>query len=90
MRSRLREEGERLGELLARHFGRRVVGTPLFRTVLTPHAAAIHEALARQGILVRLLDRQDGLRFGLPVDEAGWRRLEAGLAEVVAGATSRA
>lgn len=90
MRSRLQEEGDRLGELLARHFGRRVVGTPLFRTVLTPHAAAIHEALAQQGILVRLLDRQDGLRFGLPADEANWRRLETGLADVMTEATSRA
>jgi cobalamin biosynthetic protein CobC len=90
MRDRLQAEGERLGELLVRYFSRRVVGTPLFRTVLTPHAAAIHEALAQQGILVRLLDRQDGLRFGLPPDEDGWRRLQAGLADVTAGVASRA
>ena len=89
-RSRLHAEGERLGELLTRYFSRRVVGTPLFRTVLTPRAAAVHEALARQGILVRLLDHQDGLRFGLPPDEDGWRRLEAGLADVTAGVASRA
>jgi hypothetical protein len=30
------------------------------------------------------------LRFGLPPDEDGWRRLEAGLAEVMAGVVSRA
>lgn len=75
MRERLRREGERLHALLGEQFGRRIVGTPLFGTVLTPRAATIHECLAREAILVRLLDRQDGLRFGLPPDEAGWSRL---------------
>lgn len=83
MRVQLGREGERLHVLLAEQFGRRVVGTPLFGTVLTPQAAAIHEQLAREAILVRLLDRQDGLRFGLPPDEAGWERLLATLARVV-------
>lgn len=79
MRERLEDEGRRLEQLLGRHFGGRVGGTPLFRTVLTADAARLHEALARMAILVRLLDRQDGLRFGLPPDEAGWRRLAASL-----------
>lgn len=83
MRERLRGEGERLHALLGQHFGRRIVGTPLFGTVLTPQAAAIHERLAHEGILVRLLDRQDGLRFGLPPEEADWSRL-AGAIERVA------
>lgn len=85
MRERLRGEGDRLRSLLCELFGRRVVGTPLFGTVLTPQAAAIHEQLAEAGILVRLLDRQDGLRFGLPPDEAGWERLEATLRPILAG-----
>lgn len=84
MRERLQDEGERLRDLLAGLFGRRVAGTPLFATVLTPRAAAIHERLAEAGILVRLLDRQDGLRFGLPADEAGWQRLEATLPPILA------
>lgn len=83
MRERLIHEGERLHALMERQFGRRVVGTPLFGTVLTPHAAAIHERLAREGVLVRLLDRQDGLRLGLPPDESGWERLDATLTRVV-------
>lgn len=83
MRERLVGESRRLEQVLADHFGQRAVGTPLFRTVLTPAAGEIHEALARAGILVRLLDRQDGLRFGLPGDEAGWRRLQEGLESVV-------
>jgi cobalamin biosynthetic protein CobC len=82
MRGRLAEEAEHLGTMLARHFRQRIVGTPLFRTVLTPHAATIHEALARQAILVRLLDRQDGLRFGLPPDAAAFERLDATLATI--------
>ena len=83
MRERLRREGTRLHALLAQQFARRVVGTPLFGTVLTPHAARIHERLAREAILVRLLERQEGLRFGLPPDEAGWSRLVAALQRVV-------
>lgn len=90
MRERLAAEGERLEALLARHFAQRIVGTPLFRTVLTPQAADIHEALARRGVLVRLLDRQDGLRFGLPPDETGWERLDAALAASVHAEPTRA
>lgn len=82
MRERLPIEVERLERLLARHFHQRSAGTPLFRTVLTPNAAAIHEALARRAVLVRLLDRQDGLRFGLPPDDAAFERLDMALASV--------
>jgi cobalamin biosynthetic protein CobC len=50
-------------------------GTVLFQFVLTPHAAAIHEALARRGILVRLFEEPAALRFGLPGSEAERQRL---------------
>lgn len=83
MRERLAAEGERLHALLAEHFRRRVVGTPLFGTVLTPRAALIHEWLTQEAILVRLLDHQDGLRFGLPADENAWTRLADALRRVV-------
>ncbi len=86
-REQLPREAERLGELLARHFNQRIVGTPLFRTVLTPRAPAVHEALASEAILVRLLDRQDGLRFGLPPDPGSYERLDEALARVVAEPT---
>ncbi len=82
MRARLAEDAARLEALLGRHFPQRSAGTPLFRTVLTPNAAAVHEALAHRAILVRLLDRQDGLRFGLPPDDAAFERLDAALASV--------
>lgn len=90
MRQRLAEEGDRLQTLLLRTFRQRVVGTALFRTVLTPDAAATHERLALEGILVRLLDRQEGLRFGLPPDEAAWQRLERALERVLSDETTRA
>ena len=35
--------------------------------------------LCQQGILVRLCDEQDALRFGLPGDEQAWRRLTQAL-----------
>jgi len=83
MRDHLAREGEQLGQTLGRYFNQRIVGTPFFRTVLTPHAPAIQEALACEAILVRLLDRQDGLRFGLPPDPSAYERLERALARVV-------
>ncbi|MDP1525483.1 MAG: threonine-phosphate decarboxylase CobD [Rhodocyclaceae bacterium] len=55
------------------------MGTALFRYVITPHAAALHEALARQGILVRTFDNPPALRFGLPATEADWQRLTTSL-----------
>jgi cobalamin biosynthetic protein CobC len=84
MQATLEAEGQRLRNLLSALFGRRVAGTPLFATVLSPQAATIHERLAEAGILARLLDRQDGIRFGLPPDEPAWQRLESTLRGILA------
>jgi cobalamin biosynthetic protein CobC len=55
-------------------------GTHLFRLVKLPDAQALHGALAHRGILTRRFTaRPDWLRFGLPPDEGGWRRLEIAL-----------
>ncbi len=54
-------------------------GCSLFQWVPTVAAAAIHEALAREGILTRLFDAPSGLRFGLPAHDAEWARLEHAL-----------
>jgi cobalamin biosynthetic protein CobC len=43
--------------------------------------AALAGHFARRGILVRRFDRLGLLRFGLPGDEAEWRRLDAAIAE---------
>ncbi|HUW36436.1 MAG TPA: threonine-phosphate decarboxylase CobD [Rhodocyclaceae bacterium] len=85
MRLRLKNEGERLARLLReRHLGQ-PRGTTLFQWLPHARAAAIHEALARRGILVRLYDQPPGLpslRFGLPGGEEAWTRLAAALEQL--------
>ncbi len=72
--------GARLAGLLRDHLpGSSPSGSALFQWLQHPQAARLHEALARQGILVRLFERPAALRFGLPPDEAGWQRLAAAL-----------
>lgn len=79
-RARLVGASQRLAGLLA------CLGVPtgsaLFQYVVTPRAAALFEALARRGILVRLFDNPAALRFGLPAAEANWQRLAAALKEI--------
>lgn len=82
-RARLAVAAQRLAGLLA------CLGEPtgcaLFRHVSVSGAAALHETLARRGILVRLFDNPPALpglpslRFGLPATEADWQRLESTL-----------
>jgi cobalamin biosynthetic protein CobC len=53
-------------------------GTSLFRLAQTPQAGALFHHLGRAGIFVRAFpDNPHWLRFGLPANEAAWRRLEA-------------
>ncbi|MBS1141117.1 MAG: aminotransferase [Proteobacteria bacterium] len=78
-RPRLLAAGERLNQMLA-PLGE-VKSAALFATLTTQHAAELHEALARQGILTRRFDQQPLLRFGLPGGETEWQRLGKALAE---------
>ncbi|MGB0683808.1 MAG: threonine-phosphate decarboxylase CobD [Magnetovibrionaceae bacterium] len=56
-------------------------GTDLFRYVACEQALALFRHLGQNGILVRSFPDQPGrLRFGLPPDETGLRRLETALA----------
>jgi cobalamin biosynthetic protein CobC len=56
-------------------------GTALFRLLETPRAAGLFDRLGQHGIHVRrFAARPDRLRFGLPPDEAAWRRLASALA----------
>ena len=80
MRQQLPQQAGRLAELLSRHGLPPSGGTALFQTVETA-AEACHQRLARRGIFTRLFSAQSRLRFGLPADEAQWRRLEAALGE---------
>jgi cobalamin biosynthesis protein CobC len=58
-----------------------VGGTTLFRLVRTAAASALFQHLGRAGILARIFpDNAAWLRFGLPANEASWRRLKISLA----------
>ncbi|MGH8532410.1 MAG: threonine-phosphate decarboxylase CobD [Gammaproteobacteria bacterium] len=79
-RAQLFKQAERLAALLRHHGLAPSGGCALFQWAPSPHAAAIHETLARQGILTRLFTEPASLRFGLPGAEAGWAHLEEALA----------
>jgi len=64
-RLRLKEQSDCLENLLNNYFTK-VNGTRLFKTVKTAQAAQLHKQLCQQGVLVRLCDEKDALRFGIP------------------------
>ncbi|SON53068.1 threonine-phosphate decarboxylase [Vibrio tapetis] len=78
-RSRLLKEGDRMQQLLATHFSQPPNGHFLFYTVKLDNAEEVHIALAQQGILTRLCDEKDAVRFGLPKTEQEWQSLEQAL-----------
>lgn len=86
--ARLRQEGERLQNLLVQH-GMRGAGTDLFQWCshreLNCQTEALWQFMAQRGIWLRYFadepDRPHGLRFGLPGCEAGWLRLQTALDE---------
>ncbi|MDQ7989922.1 MAG: threonine-phosphate decarboxylase CobD [Candidatus Dactylopiibacterium sp.] len=71
----------RLATLLAAHGLDSPSGCALFRWVPTPRAHEHFAAFAEHAVLVRAFD--DGLRFGLPGEQAQWQQLEAALAGVM-------
>jgi cobalamin biosynthesis protein CobC len=77
-RQKLRQNSSQLKQLL-KQYGLYSQGeTDLFQYVATQHAIAIHQALAEQGVWVRLFKQTPALRFGLPTDE-NWEKLEQAL-----------
>jgi cobalamin biosynthetic protein CobC len=78
-RQRLARASLRLADLLARYGLAPVGGTALFQWVETVQAPAIRDALAEQGIWLRIFAAPASLRFGLPGAEAEWQRLEQAL-----------
>ncbi|MBB3274214.1 MULTISPECIES: threonine-phosphate decarboxylase CobD [unclassified Pseudoxanthomonas] len=85
-RPRLRAAGERLSGILRAAELEPAGGCALFQWCHHADARALHEALARRGILTRLFDTPASLRFGLPADEAGFLRLRDALAGIHAEA----
>lgn len=82
-RERLLAAGERLRRVLTDAGLAPTAGCAFFQWRRDPRAAALHEALARRGILTRLFEQPASLRFGLPADEAGFERLASGLASAL-------
>jgi cobalamin biosynthetic protein CobC len=80
-RARLPRDSSRLATLLACHGLAPDGGCALFQWARASRAAAIHERLARHGVLTRLFEDPPGLRLGLPGYESHWRRLESALAD---------
>jgi len=81
-RERLIEASTNLAQLLREAELGTPTGSALFQYVVTPRAAALHEALAQRGILVRRFDNPAALRFGLPGDAGQWRRLADAVKEI--------
>jgi cobalamin biosynthetic protein CobC len=78
-RERLLADGERLAILLSTQGLTPTGGCALFQFCCMARAAELHEFLAARGILTRLFETPQSLRFGLPPDEAGWQRLQQAL-----------
>lgn len=58
-------------------------GSAMFQWCRHERAHALHQALACRGVLVRAFDTPASLRFGLPVDDAAFGRLDEALAQAL-------
>ncbi|MHC1479120.1 threonine-phosphate decarboxylase CobD [Frateuria aurantia] len=81
-RIKLQVAAQQLQDLLSRH-GLASEGCSLFRWCRLADAEALHQALARQGILTRLFSEPASLRFGLPADAAAMQRLDLALGQAL-------
>ncbi len=81
-RQQLLAAGERLHSLLSKHGLTPSGGSTLFQWICTSSASDLHQALAQRGILTRLFNQPDSLRFGLPATEVEWARLDKALYEL--------
>ena len=80
-RTRLQACSARLAQLLTKHDIAPTAGCAFFQWWRSERANDAHRALAAQGILTRLFDRPQSLRFGLPENDAAFKRLDAALAQ---------
>jgi cobalamin biosynthetic protein CobC len=80
MRVQLKQESQRLQQLLQQHRLPPDGGCHLFQWRQTKDAPDLYEHLARQGILCRYFPASHSLRFGLPATEPDWQRLDTALA----------
>lgn len=83
-RERLALASARLHEVLAAAGFEPTAGCAFFQWRCDPRAAALHDALARRGVLARLFETPSSLRFGLSPDDAGLERLAIALTAALA------
>ncbi|CAM4131178.1 Threonine-phosphate decarboxylase [Pseudomonas reidholzensis] len=79
--ARCQQASQRLAELLGQTGLDPTGGCDLFQYVRGEQAARLHEFLARRGILVRLFEHPQALRFGLPATPVDEQRLRHALAD---------
>jgi len=82
MREQLRASSQQLRQVLAFFFNESTItGTDFFQRVSFSKNAAeiLHQQLCKQGILTRLCDELDAIRFGLPANKQEFNRLEEAL-----------
>ncbi|HVJ38476.1 MAG TPA: threonine-phosphate decarboxylase CobD [Stenotrophomonas sp.] len=82
-RPRLLAASNQLGALLGAQGLPPQGGSAFFQWCVHADAPALNAALAQRAILTRLFDTPASLRFGLPPDPAGFRRLEIALREIL-------
>jgi cobalamin biosynthetic protein CobC len=75
----LHTTSDRLASLLSRHGMTPTAGCAFFQWWRDTRAEAVHVVLAKQGILTRLFTDPASLRFGLPVDDTAFQRLDEAL-----------
>ncbi len=78
-RTELQKKCNRLKSLLSRHNLTPCGGTNLFQWIQTPNAESIFQNMNQQAILIRLFKNPSSLRFGLPKNEAQWKKLDKAL-----------
>lgn len=81
-RTQLHQASERLRALLSARGLTPSGATALYAWVQTGQAAAVHDALARRGILTRYFSTPASIRVGLPADLSAWQRLENALHDI--------
>lgn len=80
-RKALQENSQQLRKMLQQYGLPPQGGTDLFQYLSHSQAIAIHDALAKQGVWVRLFKETSALRFGLP-ESNQWNTLEHALKQI--------
>lgn len=83
-RDGLQRRSGKLAAMLTAHGLAPSTGCAFFQWRRDPRAQTLHEALATRGILTRLFEQPASLRFGLPLTDADFSRLDVALGEVTA------